>query len=237
MISVVIPSWDLSRATHLKKHLGPELGDVHIPLKAGAVEAMALGAEMCKGEYTAFFHDDIEIHDQDWVERVENFFAAQPRCGMVGFGGAAGLGTADIYKHPYDLHQMARLDFMSNMVDAEQHGRRITEPEQGVVLDGFAQIIRKTAYEEVGGWETILKMEITFHMYDAAMACLLARKGWEVWVLPVSCTHHGGRTSTTPEYDAWLRKQGVHGDSEVHQKAHRIVYKEFRDVLPLRVGG
>ena len=72
-------------------------------------------------------------------------------------------------------------------------------------------------------------------MYDAAMACLMAEKGWEVWMLPIPCHHAGGNTSTTPAYDAWLRSRGINGDAEVHEKAHRIIYERFRQILPLRV--
>jgi hypothetical protein len=223
MLSVVIPTWKIERATRMKRELRVPGNDFHIPYKMGAVEAMTLGAEMCVGDYIAFLHDDIEIHDQDWVSKVENFFAGNPRIGMIGFGGAIGLGTDDIYKRPYDLHQLARIDFVSNMVDAEAHGRRSTEPVQVAVLDGFIQIIRTKAYEEVGGWKRVKDLGVTFHCYDTAMACLLHAAEWETWMLPISCTHLGGRTSTTPEYDEWLRKQGINGDLEVHQAAHRVI--------------
>lgn len=239
MISIVVPTWSMSRAL---TYWG-EYEDAHIVYRMGCVEGMANGAERCKGEILAFFHDDIEIHDHDWATTVSEFFSTHPRCGMVGFGGAYGLGLNTLYKKAYDYHQLARVGFVSNMTDAEVHGERVTTPQRVAVLDGFAQIIRREAYEQVGGWLSVLKLGITFHMYDIAMACLMRRprphcptpNGWEVWMLPISVTHHGGRTSTTPEYDQWLKKKGVMGDSEVHQKAHVVVYKEFKDVLPFHV--
>lgn len=204
---------------------------------ASAVENMmnlASNALVKGANLLAFIHDDVEIHDQDWKEQIEDFFAAHPECGMVGFGGALGLGTRDLYKRPYDYKQLARIHFISNLTDAEEHGHRSTAPYKVVVLDGFSQIISRVAYKDVGGWYAVKKLGITFHMYDAAMACLLAEKGWSVWMLPISCTHHGGRTSCSKEYDQWLHSQGINGDQEVHEKAHRIIYDRFRNILPLR---
>lgn len=215
MIDILIPSFIIS--------------------KKSAVENMMLLANLSKSDYMAFLHDDLEIHDQDWQRRVEQFFQLCPECGMIGFGGAKGLGVDAIYKTRYHLQQLARIDYMSNATDAEVHGRRVEVPQQVAVLDGFCQIIRREAYGDVGGWKTVLDMGITFHNYDFAMACLLKRKGWQVWMLPISCTHHGGMTSTSREYDRWLRDQGIEGDLQVHQDAHKICYEQFRDVLPIRV--
>jgi|WetSurMetagenome_2_1015567.scaffolds.fasta_scaffold04516_8 hypothetical protein len=202
-----------------------------------AVENMKVGAEGSTADIIAFLHDDVDIHFQDWETTVGKFFADHPQCGMLGFGGARGLGAYDIYKLPYDYRQLARIDYMSNTDDAEVHGRRVTEPTQVAVLDGFCQIIRRTAYEEVGGWQTVLDMGIPFHCYDLAMACLMKEKGWEVWMLPIPCHHYGGRTSTTAEYDTWLRSRGINGDAEIHSKAHRVIYDRFRNVLPIWIGG
>jgi GT2 family glycosyltransferase len=202
-----------------------------------AVDNMRILANNAKGNVLAFLHDDVEVYsDYSWTnEMLDKWFVDNPRCGMAGFGGALGLGTDDIYKRPYQLQQLARIDFISNMDDAEAHGRRVTVPTQVAVLDGFCQIIRREAYEDVGGWDAVLDMGITFHMYDAAMACLLAEKGWEVWMLPIPCKHYGGRTSTSAEYDQWLRSLGINGDLQIHQEAHKAVYDRFHNILPLRV--
>ena len=47
-----------------------------------------------------------------------------------------------------------------------------------------------------------------------------------------SCTHLGGRTSTSPEYkDAeWLQGGTLESD---HLLPHKWIYEEYRDVLPL----
>jgi len=45
----------------------------------------------------ACLHDDVWIEEEGWDQKVLDFFAANPRCGLLGFGGATGLGAADIY--------------------------------------------------------------------------------------------------------------------------------------------
>ena len=207
-----------------------------------AVENMMIQADIALRQdvypdYLAFIHDDVEIHEKEWQRLVEEFFemvSKREPIGMVGFGGAYGLGTNDLYKKPYDYRQLARIHFVSNMTDAETHGMRQLNAAPVAVLDGFCQIIRTEAYEAVGGWPAVLSMGITFHMYDAAMACLLAEQKWTTWMLPISCTHYGGRTSTSKEYDQWLRNKGIDGDQEVHSNAHKIIYDRFRNILPLR---
>jgi hypothetical protein len=208
-----------------------------------AVRNMCELANMSEADIYAFMHDDVEVHDikdegawwHNWAAEVTPFFTAHPKCGMIGFGGALGLGTNDIYKTPYKLQQLARIDFISNMDDAEAHGRRVTVPTQVAVLDGFCQIIRADAYWDVGGWQKVLDMGIMFHGYDTCMACLLYEAGWDTWFLPVPCHHHGGRTSTTPAYDSWLRSKGINGDQQVHEEAHKILYSRFRNILPIRI--
>ena len=200
-----------------------------------AIENMKLLANGCDADLLAFLHDDVTIYEPDWEGIVEDFMEHRPECGLLGFGGALGLGTADIYKTPYRLQQLARIDYWSNVRDAEVHGRRATDNMRVTMLDGFALIFRRAAYVEMGGWQALLNMGLTFHMYDFAACCIMQRLGWEVWMLPMDCQHHGGGTSVSREYDEWLRSQGIAGDSEVHAKAHEICYREFRDVLPWRL--
>lgn len=186
-------------------------------------------------ELIAFIHSDVTIYDTDWPRKVEEFFAAHPKCGLLGFGGAPALGLPDIYKTPYRLIQLARIGYASNQRDWQVHGSHLTEPRRVAMLDGFCLIFRRKAYEDIGGWEAALKLGLMFHCYDNWVCCMMARRKWEVWALPIDVMHHGGGASVTTEYHNWLVSRGISGDSEVHTKAHEIIYREFRDVLPIRV--
>lgn len=186
-------------------------------------------------DYIAFIHSDVTIHDNNWHLAVENFFRSHPRCGLVGFGGAVALGDPDLYKKRYQLIQLARFGYASNQDDWQVHGDHLEEPCRVAVLDGFFMCFRRTPYEQMGGWQRALDLGLMFHCYDTFACCMMARLGWEVWALPVPCLHRGGAVSILGAYDAWLRTQGLDGDVDVHQRAHKVIYNEFKDVLPLKV--
>jgi len=201
----------------------------------------------------ACFHDDLEIQEHGWDEKVQTYFQRVPQMGLAGFGGAIGLGAVDLYVTPYTPMQLARVGFRSNLVDAETHGLRSLLAERVVCLDGFSQIgrrefwlghaygspfntIRQVASDTLRPWSALQNLGFVHHFYDGALGCLVARAGWEAWYLPVRCRHYGGQTAVgDPGYQAWAKAQTPGGDFGFWEQAHQIGYEAFRDVLPLRV--
>lgn len=188
----------------------------------------------------AFLHSDCEIFEQGWDERVLREFD-DPSVGVVGFGGALQLGEDDIYKKPYEMHQLRRIGYRSNTNDAETHGERFTGECDVATLDGFALIVRRDlldtwlhqrAPKNEHGWPW---RTMPFHNYDNA-CCIQARKrGYKVRFVGVRCHHHGGRTTVTTAYDEWSRRVLGKPDSEVHAESHRVLYEMGRGILPIRV--
>jgi hypothetical protein len=218
------------------------------PFAQGVAAALKDGHQVI-----ACLHDDVEIHAEAWDLRVMNWFAAHPACGVLGFGGGTGLGDADLYQTAYVPVQLARQDFVSNMRDAEIHGRRGRDPERVSCLDGFSQIGRREFWyghgtslgtdglhacggtEDPNLFQRLYDLGVHHHMYDGALGAYAARFGWETWMLPVACHHLGGVTAVgDPRYADWLATQGT-DDAQVWEKSHLACYEEFRDVLPLRV--
>jgi GT2 family glycosyltransferase len=223
---------------------GPYLGTVPA-FRKGVDEVLAES----DADIIACLHDDLEIADPDWAAKVIAAFDRNPATGLLGFGGAIGLGDADIYEKPYAPVQLARIGFRSNLVDAEVHGARSLLSERVACLDGFSQIGRREFWE---GWHrtirtgeivrvdppwTVLQdLGLRHHIYDGALGCLAARHGWEVRYLPIRCTHHGGQTAVgDPGYAAWAKTQHTDGDQGFWVDGHWLVYEAFRDVLPIRV--
>lgn len=177
-----------------------------------------------------YMHDDVTIHDANWLERVALELMA-PRVAIVGFGGAEGIGVPDIYKTPYQIQQLIRLDYASNQKGWEVHGLRETGEHRVAVLDGFIMAFKGSFLREVGGWGWI---QSNFHCYDTAMCLEAYRRGWEVRMVGVSCEHHGGGTSTKAEYIDFCKERGTTVEED-HLAPHRWLYNEYRDMLPLRV--
>jgi hypothetical protein len=228
----------------------------------GSVPAFRVGVnfalEQTDADIIACLHDDFEIMEESWADRMIRHFEREPNCGLLGFGGAIGLGAPDLYQTPYDPMQLARSGFRSNLVDAEAHGVRSLLAEKVACLDGFSQVGRRAfwegvpvtiasaglgeAFARVEGnsglrpWSVLDKLGFIHHFYDGALGCLAKRYGWDTWYLPLRGRHHGGQTAVGDQgYQQWAAQQVSGGDHGFWKEAHRIGYDAFRDVLPLRV--
>lgn len=229
--------------------------------KLSPVEAMAQAGRLLLAEATGhsgdsniflFLHDDVlpTSEKPGWDSTLIDHFETNPRCGLAGFGGALGFATDDIYKMPYSRNQLARLGFLSNMREAEKHGKRVTKPVRVAALDGFAlatsrefytrggMIEREAGHAVVrGAWDACLRDGIQFHMYDAWLSCRAAELGFETWMLPVECHHAGGQTSVTrqAEYAEVVKRLGYASPEDLYERGHTRVYERFHRILPIRV--
>ena len=188
------------------------------------------GAATLDEDIVVLMHDDLEILEDGWADRIRS--AMGEHTAIVGFGGAMGLGVEDIYKVPYRLEQLQRIDYYSNQIGWEIHGKQETGEREVAVVDGFLMAVRVEFLNQIGGWK---RFPHNFHMYDIWL-CLMARQlGWKVKMVGVECDHHGGGTSTSAEYLDYCREHGTTPERE-HLEPHVTVYNEFRDLLPLRIG-
>jgi len=197
----------------------------------GVIQSYQLGYEKSSADILAFIHDDVTIDESDWQERVVKEFEDES-VGVVGFGGAKNHGVDNIYKIPYDYKQLARADYMSNTDDAENHGTRFAGSCEVAVLDGFCLIVRRELLDSAGGWP--VDRYPPHHNYDYWICCKAHQLGYKVRLVGVRCMHHGGLTATTGEYLKWCRSTKWGSDEEMHKQGHRLIYDDFRDVLPWR---
>lgn len=192
-------------------------------------------------EILIYIHNDVTIHDPQWLNRVLKAFEPSIFGAMddrypndvvaVGLGGATALGNKDLYRKKYSIWNMARHGYASNQTDAEVHGERFTGVRQVAVLDAFLMAVRVDWLRSIGGWPT---KHLTHHCLDLWLACEAARHHKQIWMVGASCTHHGGGTSTKPSYQnaAWLQGGSLESD---HQLPHKWLYQEYPDVLPIIV--
>ncbi len=218
----------------------------------GTVPAFKAGVdytlEHTDADIIACLHDDLIIQDPLWGDKVIRRFTQHPEIGLLGFGGAIGLGDADLYQKPYQPQQLARIGFRSNLQDAEVHGIRSLLAERVAVLDGFSQVGRRAFWEghslntriahpePFRPWHVLADLGIVHHFQDGALACVAARYNWAVWYEPIRCQHLGGQTAVGDEgYQRWAQQQVEGGDHGFWQHAHKTAYAAFKDVLPLRI--
>jgi hypothetical protein len=228
--AAAIESWRSSAAYDWPVHV--------IDGQFGVVPAFAEGVRQAlqdsPAEVIACLHDDVLIEERDWDVWVLSHFEEHPGCGLAGFGGATGLGSQDLYYVPYAPVQLARVDFRSNMRDAEAHGQRTTQPCRVACLDGFSLIGRRRFF--ANAWAYLDAQGLRHHYYDSAIGCLAKRWGEEVWLIPAACHHESGQTTKRNQaYRDWAYQQDPQGNAGLWDWAHRWAYEEFRDVLPIRV--
>ena len=62
-----------------------------------------------------YIHDDVTIHDSNWLERVIDCFDVpmypSENTVAVGLGGATQLGNGNLYRKPYNIMNMARYGY------------------------------------------------------------------------------------------------------------------------------
>ncbi len=166
----------------------------------------------------AYIHDDVEIYENGWDQRVLKEFR-DGSVGLVGFAAGRGLGSLDLYEPPYEIRKFARQEFMSNLTDAELHGQRFTGECDVSTFDGLAIFVRRSILDACGGWP--VGTPISYWHYDQWISCETRKQGFRSRIVGVSCRHFGGRSPSI-----------ISEDSDA---AHLWLYEHYRGVMPMRV--
>lgn len=207
----------------------------------GTTYAFNEGALRSQGHIIAMLHNDLEIKENNWDEKVIKFFTEplytdgkmynnKEWAGVCGFVGAKRLGSEDIYVSAYWLAQMARFDVYSSQDDADLHGKKTDKPVKVAVLDGMALIVTRKVFDEIHGFD----LTYIHHMYDNDL-CLKALEAKYInWVIPIEVHHRGGMTSCGVEYGNWAMKN-FNGDVQIHRQSHEYFYEKWRGKLPMGV--
>ena len=189
--------------------------------KQSLLESYQTAFRESNADVLGYVHDDLVCLDPQWYPRVMKEFD-DPRVGLVGFGGALGHGDPDMYHKPYELPQLARRNFLSNMRQAEIHGMRFTGECDVAVLDGFSLFIRREVLVKAGGWP--VGTSVGYISYDYWACCITRELGYKIRLVGVDCDHLGGKSS------------GLNPNLQLHwEEAHRYIYDRFQTVLPYRV--
>ena len=182
-----------------------------------------------------YFHSDLFIQQAAWDEMVQYEFR-DPSVVVASFCGAFWHGTDDIYRRPYDFRQLARHHFVSNMDNAEAHGRRLLTACNVAVVDSMAIIVRRSFLDEIGGWP--VNRYPPSHCSDYYLCLMAHKRGRKVRYIPVAVSHAGGGTKGDGRFDyaAWIAGTKWMSDDNCHKLGHWLIYHDFRNILPVRVG-
>jgi len=188
-------------------------------------------------DFIFYVHNDVMIYDKGWDDKLLRYLQDLPACGVAGFYGAKGIGTNDIYRSPYVMQQLIRIENVSACykMDPAIHGFRPPRGdfEEVAVMDGFSLIVRTGLLNELDGFDRSFPPH---HNYDNDICLESLNAGYKNYVISMDAEHLGGRTDVGEDWNEPFGKS----KAQIHQDAHPILYEKWKpgnhDIsLPVRV--
>ena len=199
---------------------------IHNTENLGVIKSLDQCYRDSNGDIIIFPHNDLYILEYGWNRRVLYEFEHDTRLGLSGFLGCEGLSPDG-----------GRWHTLSNLLEAEAHGSRITNTQEVIGFDGLCLIARREMLNQVGGFD----QEYTFHhAYDRDISLTSYKAGWTNKVIPIYCHHRSGVTANHPDYGRWIA-QKMHveegrGDQASYTASMTRFEAKWKLYLPRRVG-
>lgn len=213
----------------LEKWILPHFPDHKVisnPENVGVVKSLDMMHRNASGDVIAILHNDTIVMQANWNEWILSQFENDPKLGLAGFLGS--VGTA---------HNGGRHITMSNLLEAEAHGQRITEVTDCVGFDGLALIPRKAMLDEVGGFDLNYDPH---HFYDRDISLTSYHAGWKNKVIPVYCHHISGVTANRGDFANWSAKHlnvaVGEGDKTAYLNSEQYFLNKWQHYLPRMIG-
>jgi len=183
----------------------------------GLIAALNQAARLVKSEVLCFLHNDTEMRDARWLERLLAALASSRRFGLVGLYGARRLRRDGRYVGRTIVHAL--------------EGRETLDEDvmEVAVVDGVCLCLRRELLEEVGGFDEGYGF---FHGYDRDLSLAVREAGWRCAVVHAPFVHRGGGTRTGA--GAPFRSDE---DMEQRRAALRRFATKWRHRLPSDVRG
>ena len=200
------------------------------------------GMEVTTGDVVAFFHNDMAVWEKNWDLKVMKRFEVNSKLGLAGFlgswqmesHGGRGMGTASNFMGK----SLSFIDKSWNGTAASVHGRKITEHEKAIQVDGCVMIFRREAYNHIEYKENFPP----HHFYDRLLSAQIGRAGYEIETIGVECDHFSGQTVNSDRAylfgiakDWCMKHLGMPDTMEniyepaIYKESERQFIKEFRD--------
>jgi len=153
------------------------------PENAGLIRALNQGAALARGDRLCFLHNDTEMLDPHWLEKLEESVAGGDRVGLAGLYGARSLHRSGSYLGRSIVHCLAE-------------GPTIRAPVVEVAaVDGVCLFIPHAVFCEIGGFDESYGF---FHGYDRDLSFAVRASGRRCVVVHSRFIHRGGGTRVGP---------------------------------------
>ena len=151
------------------------------PANVGLIRALNQGARLAGGEVLCFLHNDTEMREPAWLERLEAALGDGRRVGLAGLYGARRMRRDGRYVGRTIVHSL-------------EGSPRMTVPVIEVAaVDGVCLCLRRSLLDEIGGFDEGYGF---FHGYDRDLSFAVRERGLACAVVDVPFVHRGGGTRT-----------------------------------------
>ena len=148
---------------------------------AGLISALNQGARLAGGEIVCFLHNDTEMREPAWLERLTEALGDGRQVGLAGLYGVRRLRRDGRYVGRTIVHCL-------------EGGPGMPAPVVEVaVVDGVCLCLRRALLEEIGGFDESYGF---FHGYDRDLSLAVRERGLRCVVVNAPFVHRGGGTRT-----------------------------------------
>ena len=147
----------------------------------GLIRALNQGARLAGGDLLCFLHNDAEMREPRWLDRLEGAVRSPARIGLTGLYGVRRLRRDGRYVGRTIVHCL------------EGQATLREEMAEVAAVDGVCLFVSRAVLDSVGGFDEGYGF---FHGYDRDLSFAVREAGWRCAVVNAPFVHRGGGTRT-----------------------------------------
>jgi GT2 family glycosyltransferase len=160
---------------------GNQLRYIRNAANVGLIQALNQGTRAASGDRLCFLHNDAEMREPRWLERLEAAVDGPGRIGLAGLYGVRRLRRDGRYVGRTIVHALAG------------HATIRQPVVEVAAVDGVCLFVPRAILEGVGGFDEGYGF---FHGYDRELSFAVREAGWRCAVVDAPFVHRGGGTRT-----------------------------------------
>jgi glycosyltransferase involved in cell wall biosynthesis len=233
----------LTKFKKLVKDTPATIRIIHNKENTGVLATFKQSFENTDSDIICFIHNDVLIHEVDWVSRVINAFESTPKLGLAGIFGAVGVG--DNGGRVRSQSKMLGLEWGNcecHSVAWKHHSEYLDGLSPATILDGVGMFFSREAANSLLATDMFDSWRAPHHFYDRIIPLKLIDKGFKVATIGLGFDHWSGATANSSEKYVetgveWLKSQnkfieGANVDQQIYNIAEQQFFNEFGNRIP-----
>ena len=185
---------------------------------AGLIRALNQGWRMASGEFCCFLHNDTEMLDPHWLEKLV-LACDRDGAGLAGLYGAKRLRRDGRYVGRTIVHSLDERPTLS------------TDRAEVAVVDGVCLFVSRALLARLGGFDESYGF---FHGYDRDLSFQVREAGLRCVVVNARFRHRGGGTRESEEAQAEIGDDRAKRQAALRHFAEKWKHRLPADVRPPR---